>query len=459
MVVSAALFFSVYQDFFASHNISRIINAIPANHLLLLDGIILSAFFFVYIIILLTHKSVVRKIYYRQAPTFLNKLISDRDSFTLEHYLSHTPKKINMVTRRLFWILFLLLILVNLIPASAFILFTTGFIFVYLLTALPHIKEVAKVHMALLLSKKTHFRTLIPEFAKIGVSVHRTMRGAGSSWVPKIFWTFAPFHVIFFVMALAVGEYNSLSAGNTIESILLIAVAIIALWPIIWAEINTAPQVPRTYSLGLITGLLLPAYVIFGTVWTTYTLIIFSGFGILTFAWNFWRFTDDVYPARMAVRNLMRAIHQLGINDIYTYRTTLNNQFLEAIPGIGKSKYLPKRDIVPPFRIHYIQQLDEVNNGWIVVPGANRMAMTLKGLINDDYAKDPVRQRLMETKQMEKIAVVKLKTFGTSAIWPNEDEVGSYCAQYLKHLIEADGLYGGYAWLIHSSKLSNFKSN
>lgn len=357
--------------------------------------------------------------------------------------------------RRLFWILFSLLLIANLIPALALLTFVAGFSFVFFMITLPNIKEVIYEYFAFILDKKTHFRFYIAYLAKKGITVNRYTRGAGLSWVPKLLWTFVPFHVALFITLFVAGQYMELSTGNISESISLIVVAIIALSPIIWAEITKAPQASRLYSPGLITGLLLPAYVISGTVWTAYTVFIVSGFGILAFAWNFWKFTDDVYPARMTVRNFMQVVRRLGIHDIYTYQTSFNNFLVDAIPGIGKSEYLPKRDIVPPFRIHYIKRLDEVRDGWIAIPGKNSLEVTTTGeSVSDDCTKDPILNRLIETKQIDKIATTKLKTYMTSAYWVNEDDITSYLALHLKY-IGPDERYRGYAWLLHSSKIKD----
>ncbi len=457
IAVFSALFFAEYRWLFTSQDISAVLHILPANKLLPMDAGILAILVISYILALFIYRLIVNKMYRQEMPEFLNKIMSGREHFSLEYYLEHARRKIRKLSRWIFWTVFSVLLLVNLIPISPLLTFIAGLVCAILLFTLPDIKKNVTAYFAYMLEpmRKTQFRACIEYFAKRGITVKRNTRGAGLSWVPKLLWTFMPFHAILFVTVFATGQYKSLSTGNITESISLIAIAIIALSPIIWAEITKAPQVSRLYSPGLITSLLLSAYVFYNITWTTYTLIFFSSFVILTFTWNLWKFTDDVYPARMAVRNLMQAIRKLGITDIYAYRTVLNGQFIDAIPGIGKSEYLPDRGITPPFHIHYIRRLDEVSSGWIVIPGSNRMAMTLKGLINDDYTEDPVRLRLMETKQMDKIAVVKLKTFGTSAIWTNEDEVSSYCAQFLKHLIGSDGLYGGYAWLIHSSKISH----
>ena len=449
IAVFAALFFGSYRNLFASYDISAIINALPANHLLFLDGVIVIFFLAANVLILFNYKRIVKKIYRNEAPGFLNKIMSGRDRLTLEHYIDHANKKIKRISRRMFQVLFSLLLVINLVPASILLAFLIGFVCVFFMINLPNIKENVSEYFALVFSKKSHFQYHIDDFAKLGIAVHRTTRGAGLSWIPKLLWIFAPFHTALFIASFAVGQYKSIVNGNIIESVSLMAITIIALSPIIWAEITKVPRISRTYSPVLISGLLVPAYVIFGTVLTTYALILVSGFVILSFAWNFWRFADDVYPSRMTVRNFMQIVRRLGINNIYTYRTSFNIPFIDAVPGIGKSEYLPEQNIVPPFRVHYIERLDEVKNGWIAIPGIDRITISLTGAMDDDYGKDPLLNHLIKTKQMDKIAVAKFKTYSTSNIWPNEDEVVSYCALYLK----SNDLYRGYAWLIHSSKL------
>jgi hypothetical protein len=336
--------------------------------------------------------------------------------------------------------------------------FTAGFIFIFFMLTLPNIKENVVEYLTCMSEhkRKTHFRSYIDYFAKRGITVQRNTRGAGLSWVPKLLWTFMPFHTILFIAIFIIGQYKSISTGNIFGSISLVIIAFISLSPIVWAEITKAPQASRLYSPGLVTSLLLPAYVFSNTVWTVYPLFLFCGIIILIFTWNFWRFTNDIYPARMAVRNFIHIVRRLGINDIYTHQTSFNSAFIYAIPGIGQSEYLPaKWNVTPPFRVHYIRRLDEVANGWIAIPGTSSKTITTTGEgINGDYTEDPILNRLIETKQIEKIATAKFKTYGTSTIWVNEDDITSYRALHLKD-IGSNDLYRGYAWLIHSSKLRN----
>lgn len=461
ITIFAALFFNEYRVFFASNDIDSILNTLPLNHLLLLDGAIMASFLLANLVVASAYKPLVKTIYAQKAPIFLNKIMSGRDHFTVEHYVGNAKKKILRIRHWVFWILFSLLLAINLIPTLTLMAFVVGFVCIFFIINLPNVKESSIEYLACLLDhkRKTHFKGYENYFAKRGIMVQHNTRGAGLSWVPKMLWIFAPFHATFFVVAFIMGQYKSLIVGNITESISLTLVALISLSTIIWAEITKAPQISRLYSPSLITGLLLPAYVLSGITWTSYSLFIFLVMGICVFTWNLWRFTNDIYPARMTVRNLTQIIHKLGINKIYTYRTSLNSFLVDAIPGIGKSEYLPKQNIVPPFHVQYIKQLDEVINGWIAIPGKTRLAVTLTGEnMSDDLTRDPILNRLIETRQIEQVAMAKLKTYITSTIWVNEDDITSYCALHLKDFKE-DDLYRGYAWLIHSSKLSNLKHN
>ena len=461
IAIFAALFFTAYRNLLESYNFGAIINIFPANHLLLFDGIVLAVFLLTYIFIQLSYKQVVKKIYLQEAPDFFNKLMSKRDYLSLEHYINHANKKICQLERWVFWILFSLLILTNLIPIQMLLAFMAGFILIFFLLNMPNVQENIAEYFACMLEhkRKTHFKSFIEYFARRGVVVKRNTRGAGLSWIPKMLWTFIPFHSALFIVTFLIGQYRSLITGNVIGNIYLVAITFVSLSPIIWTEITKAPQASRLYSPALITSLLLPAYVISNIALTTYILFIFSSIGILTFAWNLRVLVEDVFPARMAARNLMQAIHRLGIKEIYTYSTSFNNAFLNAIPGIGKSQYLPEKKVVPPpFHIYYIQRLDEVADGWIVIPGTSSKALNATDEIeNGDYVKDPVLNHLIETRQIEKIAEVKFKTYGSSIIWVHEDDITSYRALHLRDIGPED-LYRGYAWLIHSSKLKSVLS-
>lgn len=458
IAVFAALFFAKYRVFFESDDIGGIINALSANQLFFFNIIIAASFLSVCIFILAAYKTAIKKIYYRKTPYFINKVMSGRDRFTLEHYIEHADKKIKIIIRWSFWILFSLLLLINLLPISLLLAFLTGFALIVLLFFIPNLKENVMEYFACMLEhkKKTHFRDYVEYFAKRGIVVRRNTRGAGISWVPKMLWKFIPFHTVFFIVAFIFVQYKAIYVGNAAESLMIILLALIAVSPIIWAEITRAPQASRLYSPGLVTILLLPAFALSGISWTVFSALLFLVIILVTFFWNLRRFLDDVYPARMTVKNFMQILHKLAIKEIYTYKTDFNMAFVYAVPGIGKSEYLPERELIPPFQVHYVQRMDEVVNGWIAIPGTSGKSLTAAGFkeLDKDYADDPLLNRLVETKQIETVAEAKFKTYGTSTVWINEDDITSYRALHLKDIGPND-LYRGYAWLIHSSKLKN----
>lgn len=458
IAVFAALFFTQYRGFFASDDIGGIINALPANNLFFFNIIIAAFFLFACIFILAAYKTAIKKIYYRKTPHFINKVMSGRDRFAPEHYIEHAGKKIKIIIRWSFWVLFSLLLLFNLLPISLLLVFLTGFALIVLLFFIPNLKESVKEYFACMLEhkKKTHFRDYVDYFAKRGIVVQRNTRGAGISWVPKLLWKFIPFHTAIFIAAFIFAQYKTINTGNVMDSIMLILVVFTAVSPIIWAEITRAPQASRLYSPGLVTILLLPAFALSGISWTVFSALLFFVIILVTFFWNLRIFLDDVYPARMTVKNFMLILHKLGIKEVYTYKTNFNMPFIYAVPGVGKSEYLPERELTPPIKVHYIQKMDEILNGWIAIPGTSGKSLTAAGFkeLERDYADDPILNRLIETKQIETIAEAKFKTFGTSTIWINEDDITSYRALHLKDICPHD-LYRGYAWLIHSSKLKN----
>lgn len=406
-------------------------------------------------------KWLVVKLYYKKVSKPFDQIITGQNLFPLEYYFPVIRRKLKTAAKVMAIITIFFLLVLNFIGLELLTAIFAGFALTFIFLTLPNIRQngISYLNYLLVSPRKTHFRAYVGFYAKQGITISHNMRGAGLSWIPKMLWTFAPFHLLIFVSAFIIGQYKELSTRNMSESLLLFIVALVAISPIIWAEITRAPQQSRSYSPGLITGLLLPAYILSNSTWSTYTfytLSLFISIGSSMLVWNLWKFIDNVYPARMAARNLMRTIRRLDIKDIYTYSTVFNNAFIDAIPGIGKSEYLPNHKVVtPPFRVHYIQQLDEVTDGWIAIPGTSSKALnTTSEIENGDYAKDPILNQIIETKQIEKIATAKFKTYGTSTIWVNEDDITSYRALHLKDIGPND-LYRGYAWLINAKNLKS----
>ncbi len=461
-----AVFYSSHRTIIANNAFDNIYTQIWNNQLVLFNMTMLILYGLTIVFLWLVHKKIVASIYYQTAPRFLNKLIRGRDKFSLDFYLEHARKRVKQLTVWGLYATVALLLLVNLISWGYLLLILIGFIIGFLTLTLPDIKKSFKYFFAFLLEtqirKKSHFRLYVDYFAKKGLTVTRYTQGAGLIWLPKVFFRMVPVHTIIFT-ASAIGLIVSpfFLQGNLIfNEVGMVLILLFSLSPVIWAEITKAPQLSRTYSPGLV-GIFLAigsgAYLI-QLFFYDKSVPIFIVLILVALVWNLWKFFSDVYPARMSVTNLINTLDRLGIKEFYTYNTNYNKSFIEAIHGIGKSDYLPPKDMAPPYIVHYINSIADVKNGWIVIPCTSSKSLymntEMEAIEGGDYTKDPVLNKLLETRDMEKIATAKFKTMGTSNIWPVESEVTGF-RDLILHEITKKDRWRGYAWLLNTRNLEN----
>lgn len=464
-----SVFYARYHNLIKNSDWQSVYASIWNSQLYYLDITTITLFLIGVVLLKISHKKIVTSMYHRKAPEFLNKLISGRELFSLDHYIKHSQKRVGQLTIWGLWLITGLLLLIHTISFYYLVVIVAGFVSGFLILTLPDIKKSFRYYLDFLMEtqirKKSHFRVYVDYFAKKGISVSRYTQGAGLVWLPKAFFRLIPIHTAIFIIAV-IGSIVSIfiSSNNNWENSANIALLLIfSLSPIIWAEMTRAPQLSRTYSPGLVGMLLVIGYGAYltQTLFPNNYILIFSTILTLTVVWNLWQFLSDVYPARMSATRLLKTLNRLNIKEIYTYNTKYNRSLIETIPGLGESEYVPRKKIDPPFAIHHINSIAEVKNGWIVIPGTNGRVITMDPAeaINDDFGfiKDPILNRLIETREIEKVATAKLKTFGTSRIWPLESEVIGYMDLIL-HEIKPKDLFRGHAWLIHSSKLNNLKT-
>lgn len=460
----AAVFFERYQAFTENENLYTFL---WNNRLDEFNIIIIILYLSGIVVLRLFYKKIVKAMYFQKAPGFLNKMVSGRKLFPLDYYLRHAQKRIKQLTAWGLWTVLGFLFLINLAGYYYFILLVTGFVLGFLVLTLPDIKKSFSYYFNFLLEtqirKKSHFRIYTDYFSQKGLAVSRYTQGAGLAWLPKMFFRMIPVHVVIFTVSgsgliLAALSFSENTWLNSINSILII---VFSLSPIIWAEATKAPQLSRTYSPGLIGMLLSIGYgaYLFQTFTYSYFYLTMISALIVAGMWNLTVFFNDVYPARMSPVKLVKILKDMRINEIYTYKIGYNKCLIDTIPGLGKPGYVPRENIDPPFAVHYINSINEVRNGWVVIPGTNGKSLTMNGepdALNDNfkYTKDPVLNKLLETHELEKIATAKLKTYGTSRIWPLESEVFGYMDLIL-HEIKPEDIYRGFAWLIHTNKLKN----
>jgi hypothetical protein len=153
-------------------------------------------------------------------------------------------------------------------------------------------------------------------------------------------------------------------------------------------------------------------------------------------------FFSDVYPARMAPKWLKDELNRLKPEVIYSYLNNFNEAFLNVIDDEELLK-----------KVKRISSLKEAVDpkGVVVIPGTSSKALNMEsmpeGYDKGDFTDDQALNELLDSKEIGKFAVKKLKTFGTSKIWVHESEVSSYRDLILGEIGEKD-IYRGYAWVL-----------
>ena len=408
----------------------------------ILIGLITSSF----LSLKLIYKRLVTAIYFEQAPVWLNKIITNRQELSLDYYLRHANTKINFYFGWATRLSVLVLLTVNLLELNYFIPALAGAVTALLAFTLPNIKKNLKYTFNNVVEhqvkKKSHFRLYVDYFAKKGIAVSRDTLGGGWPWLPKVFFRLAPWHSIFFLLSVA--GLLAMALTGQISFVNVFLITILSLSPIFWAQLTGASQCARTFSPGLVALPLATGYLLSATranFWFPFLMII-----ILAFLWNLWKFFTDIYPARMVGPNLTKTLLSLKIKEFSTYDTEYNNILVKVIDPL----------VLKTMKINYIQSLNEVKEGWIVIPCTSSKAMEMssarESIREGDYTKDPVLNELLDTRRIEKIASTKFKTFGASNIWVQESEVASYRDLILKE-VTAQDRFRGYAWLINAKDL------
>jgi uncharacterized protein YkwD len=75
-------------------------------------------------------------------------------------------------------------------------------------------------------------------------------------------------------------------------------------------------------------------------------------------------------------------------------------------------------------------------------------------ILNGDFDKDEALNELYENRGIEKIALAKIRTMGSSKYYVHESEVTSYRDLILKQMADQDR-WRGNAWIFHSGTVAN----
>lgn len=427
--------------------------------LLGLFSVILVGLFLNLLLIWVFYKPVVTAAYKKSGPAWLNRMIKSGNKYPLERYLRFRGRVVAFVTRLSLKVIcyFLISIILSRTPSFylAQLLVICGILTVVFFLTYPNVIENLREYLAYHYTtyKFSRFDEYAEYFKKIGRPIPKDKRGAGISWIILFFPSIIPFHIVYFLIVLFL-SLIVLSFHDFEQSFLWNTMAVIglSLSPIIYGEWTKAPQSSRAYFPALIGILLLIAYGCFQfeQILSPENRIIFwllvAGAALLSAGWNIWVFFNDVFPAKMLVSKFIKTMQKLGIKKFYTYDTEYNDVLIGSLPP----------EISKEYQIDFIESLNEVKQGYVVVPGISSKSWSFEvyqcGIEGRDFDKDLLLTRLIDTKEIRRFSVASFKTIGTSKIWVNESEITTY-RNYIINDIKDSDRWRGHAWIVDAGEL------
>ncbi len=296
-----------------------------------------------------------------------------------------------------------------------------------------------------------HFWLYDDQFQK---RLGKTFReGAGGlRWYVGYLKRMAPFHSTVWAVATGYLVYLAVSdwyLGNVAG---MAALVVLGVSPMIWSEVTKGPKAALPYFPAFVALLLPVGYVldaassqISGSYDNLFWGIVIA-LAVVSAFWNVWVLVADLIPGRLSISNLIRELDGLRINEFYTYETAYNGNLVSALPSPVKNRY----------KIRFIETLQEVKDGYVVVPGISAKAMHMEGanwaIKNGDFSSDPELTRLIDSREIKRYAVASIKTFGTSRYWVQAYDVPSFRDLVLKEVHDEDR-WRGRAWILDAAKL------
>ena len=413
------------------------------------------------LIIIFSYKRLVARMYVGNLPrwlvyvlSFFNLDMAGKSQFALEHYIKHARRKIyKAVSVWIFRIYLFGTFILYPLGLYFILLFLSGFVAMVLFWTLPNVKNGLSFYWHYIrenqIRQKTSFRCWVEYFAAKGIRVDRYFTPSSFVWLPRFFLKFIPGPILIFCASLFFLVISSLITHNGWGLTNTVLVLFVSLLPCIWGELTNSPKSGRIYLSAYLGFLLFIGYALQETGTVVFSRLSPLIFIILAgiFMWNMWKFFTDIFPSRMAVANLLKALDSRGIKEFYTYRTGYNMHLVGTI----------RPELIKKYTIHYIDNLTEVKDGWIVIPGTSLKTSfwtTDEMMSGADSIKDPIYKKLLETKEIERISAVKFKTFNSSPLWIMEHEVSSF-QDLVLDAITAKDFFQGHAWLLHSRELAN----
>jgi len=134
------------------------------------------------------------------------------------------------------------------------------------------------------------------------------------------------------------------------------------------------------------------------------------------------------------------------VKTFYTYGNAYNDSFVKSMiysyPG--------------EFEVKYIDSIDEVGEGVIVIPGTSAKSESMESqqfsILHGDFRGDEVLNQLYENRDIEKLADSKIRTRGCSRYFVLETEVTGYRDLILKQVGEYDR-WIAHGWILSAEKV------
>ena len=394
-------------------------------------------------------------VYASKAPEFLNRLIKNRQR-SLDEYLVITDQVTAAVTKRICLVMAYCLVGVVCIPSPLFWLaHAVGFcafcctVFVFIF---PNLKQALSGYYIYSQYGKPIWRSrfyIYKEFfASIGRPVADDMRGGGWLWVLKYMHLMVPVVLYLYVAGIVLWAVGLLKTFHMQDAFGGVAMILLSASPILMAELSRAVQVGRSYFPSL-SGLLVLIGFTFHTAlpWLGHDgeMFLWAASGILAAAGsviNIALFLNDVLPSRMSVNNLVQFLRKNSIKEFYTFDTRYNDVFVDCMPNAVKQD----------FNIHFIKSINEVKEGYVVVPPVNAKGLLMSDFIqarrsSNVFEDDPCLEEMIASNSIEHKACACFPSMSSSRFWVHEAEVPSYRNLILNEITSMD-FYRGRAWVL-----------
>ncbi len=393
--------------------------------------------------------------------------------FSLIIIYSFINRKNNLYFKKLviFLIIFNLLffVLISVISISiagllkiSFFLF--GFILIFFHITLP-LKSFARNVKRLIVWRNSSFVNHFIPFSKLsiedqkkifGKTLPSSFVGGDLFWNLKAYYIFMPFifpayliSVVLFIF-ISVYDFVVLDSFELFKNFLFLF--FISIVPTLVHELTKGLKVAKAYYSTLICFILF----IFGFLFNLelsslfdsqkYSQILYNLLYLICFIQfiHSFKILKENLESRTYVKNLYNFLTKNNIWEFNTYETKYNDNFIKNMLSAFPDKF--KISI-----INNINELKNKTNKILIVPPITSKVFFFNtvhsALIDGHFNKDPDLVKIIETKEIEKLALKKFKTMSSYPYYIYDDEVLSYMSIYLKRINDEDR-YKGLGWVL-----------